>query len=88
MSKPYKEIVDTNWAGPEPMEQETIRTACLWDIAQSVRKMALRHTELISERDSFERLYRDNRARADTLERQNAALRGVITKLKRKAGAL
>lgn len=87
MSKPYREIVDTKWAGTEPMEQETIRTACLWDIAQSMRKMALRHTELISERDSFERLYRDNRALADALERRNAALRGVITKLKRKAGA-
>lgn len=87
MSKTYKEIVDTKWAGTEPMEQETIRTACLWDIAQSMRKMALRHTELISERDSFERLYRDNRALADALERRNAALRGVITKLKRKAGA-
>lgn len=87
MSKPYREIVDTKWAGTEPMEQETIRTACLWDIAHSMRKMVLRQSELIEERDNYKRWFSDEQTRANELERRNAALRGVITKLKRKAGA-
>lgn len=53
-------------------------------IADATEAMAKRHTELIRERDNFERMYRDASRRAEHYRRSNAGLRGVITRLKNK----
>ena len=45
--------------------------------------MARNHTELIRDRDRYERFYRQERSVREGLGRSNAALRGAITRLKR-----
>lgn len=68
---------------PGKIWQDEIRNGTLQRIADAVEKMALRHTELIDQRDRYERMYTYERTRRETAERQIAALRGVITKMKK-----
>jgi len=63
---------------------DDLKTGCLMRIADATEAMALRHTELIKQRDKFERWYNDERKRRWHLERSNAALRGHIKRLKNK----
>jgi len=65
-----------------PTWQE-VRDGALLRIADAVEKMAQRHTELIRERDYYERLASSRAEVIHRLERSNAALRGVIARMKR-----
>jgi hypothetical protein len=49
--------------------------------------MAMRHTELIEQRDRYERWYREQKHSIARRDRTIAALRGQITKLKRRMAA-
>lgn len=62
---------------------EDIKLGCLLRIADATELMAKRHTELMSQRDYYERLARDRGAEVERLVRQRAALRGTITRMKR-----
>ena len=65
-------------------QNDDLKVGCLMRIADATEAMASRHTELIAQRDKFERWYNDERKRRWHLERSNAALRGHIKRLKNK----
>lgn len=62
---------------------DELKVGCLQRIADATEAMAKYHVQIIKDRDMYERWYRDSQAGQRKLERQNAALRGVITKLKK-----
>lgn len=62
---------------------DELRNGSLQRIADAVEKMAVRHTELIDQRDRYERMYTNERSRREAAQRHAAALRGVITRLKK-----
>ena len=66
-----------------PGENQLFREMYDQRIADAAEKMAMRHTELISDRDMYKKWYEQERALALHLNRSNNALRGQITKLKR-----
>lgn len=67
----------------EMVNSDEITNGALQRIADAVEKMAQRHTELIDQRDRFERLYRLELDRREHAERRIVALRGVISKMKK-----
>lgn len=68
--------------GEVPTWQE-VRDGALLRIADAVEKMAQRHNELMRERDYYEQLASSRAEDVRRLERSNAALRGVIARMKR-----
>lgn len=83
----YKEASRDNWggdAGNAGLSLEQINTGAILRIADAVEKMAQRYTELIAQRDHFERRYGEERNRTERLERSNAALRGHLKRAKAK----
>jgi hypothetical protein len=67
-----------------PLTREQVSLGALLRIADATELMAKRHTELIAERDQSDHWYRHERNRRQTAERQLAAARGQITKLKKR----
>ena len=63
---------------------EIIAAGSLQRIATATEAMAKRQTGLMAEHDRYKRWYGAERERADGLERSNSALRGHITRLKRR----
>ncbi len=64
------------------VEPDELRNGALMRIADACEKMALNHAELVRERDLFEKQYGEAWKRIEAYRRQNAALKGVITKLR------
>ena len=61
-----------------------IKTGCLQRIAKATEVMAMRHTGLIEERDFYAKAFEDQKRRADSNERRISALKGAITKMRKK----
>ncbi|MFZ3193710.1 MAG: hypothetical protein WA154_10975 [Moraxellaceae bacterium] len=68
----------------ESLTLEQINTGSLLRIADSLEKVAIRHTELMRERDYWERECRAAREDRDALRRSNASLRGHMKRVKAK----
>lgn len=68
---------------PSRFEWQPIQVACLQRIATACEKMAVKTEDLQWKVDHYRDLLSDVQAKRATLERQNRALRGVITKMKR-----
>lgn len=64
---------------------EHINAGSLQRIADATEKMAQRYTDLIRDRDNYERYYREAVKRERQLERRLAAAKGQITKLRNAA---
>ena len=64
---------------------EEIKVGSLQRIADAAELMAQNHAQLIRERDNYKRWYEAALDRRHSLERRVAALRGVITKMKRRS---
>lgn len=62
---------------------EQVNAGSLQRIADAMEKIALRYDALISERDMYRQMYCDQQDVCVKLHRQNAALRGVIARMKR-----
>lgn len=71
----------------EGVSDDSLKTGALLRIADATEKMAQRHTELIEQRDRYERYWEESRRTIEARDRQIAALRGQITKLKRRLAA-
>lgn len=85
MSTSYKDQSRKQWATDENAPtHEQIQIGCLQRIADATEKMAVRHTELIQQRDSYERSADFWRAQSEKKDRRVVALRGQITKLRKK----
>lgn len=67
----------------EKLTIDQINAGSLQRIADSTERMAVNYTTLQKERDRYQQWYYEEIARAKSLQRTIAALRGVITKLKK-----
>jgi len=87
MAKSYREASKIEWVRSDENNHftlEQINAGSFMRIADATEKMAQRHTELIRERDFFEKECTRLRGIRATLERSNAALRGHIKRVKNK----
>ena len=70
---------------------ELVKIGCLQRIADALEthlpEMAKNHAHLTTQHDMFKRWYQEQRAIVEQRDRTIAALRGQITKLKKKGGA-
>lgn len=84
--KGYREESRANWGqeGDAPLTLDQIKVGALLRIADATEKMAKRHTDLIAERDDYERRWKRAAERAAELERSNTALKGHVTRLRNK----
>jgi hypothetical protein len=83
----YRDGSRTNWGTTEDsaaLSLEQINCGALLRIADATELMARRHAELIEERDRYKRYHDQERERKLELARSNIALRGQITKLRKK----
>jgi hypothetical protein len=67
---------------------EEVKLGCLQRIADATEVMSRNHSALVSERDMYERWYREQKTIAATLRRRVAALQGVMRKQKKQLTAL
>lgn len=74
-----------NWASSGSTEH--INAGSLQRIADASEKMASNYTQLQSEKEMYERWYRNGAAENRKLYRRIAALQGVITRMKKKKPA-
>lgn len=84
MSKDLREWSKGRWLpNSSKPDIEEIQSGCLQRIADATEMMSKNHDALVRDRDIYKRLFRDSKDRIEQLERSNAALRGVITRLKK-----
>lgn len=67
-----------------PPTNDDIKLGCLQRIATATELMAENHASLMEQRDRYKSWYEDKQNRVYALYRSISALRGVITKLKKK----
>jgi hypothetical protein len=80
--KPYHLVSD------DPnLSADGLRTGALLRMVDATEKMALRHTELIEKADRYERYWKQGLETIQARDRSIAALRGQITKLKKRLAA-
>lgn len=65
------------------LSAEQIQLGAVLRIADATENMASNHAQLIEDRDRYKKWYEAERVNVDRLRRRVAALRGVITKLRR-----
>ena len=84
--KNYREESKLNYGTLDPgsLSSDQLRTGALLRIADATEVMAKNYQELIDERDRYKRYYREEREVNKRLYLSNAALKGVITKLRKK----
>ena len=75
---------DINWEVPRDEAWRYIKESMLLRITEAVELMAQNHKQLIQDRDSYERWYRQEQERKYELEKTIAGLRGYITRLKKR----
>lgn len=76
----FRQHSKDSFAGPATIE--AINAGSLQRIADATEAMAKNHTQLIRERDMYEKLYREQAEKAAALRRQLSAAKGQITKLR------
>lgn len=85
----HRDASRVNWGcfdGVDPTVEQ-INLGTLQRIADATEQMARKYVDLLNEVERLNALAKERRERADRLERRIAALRGVITRLKRKGQA-
>ena len=65
------------------MNNVELKLGAMLRIADATEVMAQNHIKLQADRDMYKRWYEDENRRRQKLERSNAALRGVINKMKK-----
>lgn len=83
----YREESRKNWGKDTSrggLTDADVKLGALLRIADATEAMAKRHKELIDERDRFERLYKAELSRRCAWQRSAAALKGQVTKLKKR----
>ena len=69
-----------------PNTLEGYNSANLCRIASSLELIANSYADLIRQREYYERAYRNEAFRRESLERRVSAMRGVVTRMKKKLG--
>jgi Mor family transcriptional regulator len=84
----WKEASRKNWMSQLEKEDDIptdqIKAGAIMRIADAVEVMAKNYAKLIRERGYFERWYKEERESKNKLNRSNSALRGHITRLKKR----
>ena len=76
-------MADTLWVGTSTSDQIKIKS--LQRIADACELMAKSHAQLVSDRDMYERWYREGKETSEWMANRIRALKGVITRMKRRA---
>lgn len=84
-TKNYRDESRKDWHtnDNEPLTSEEIRFGAILRIADAAEKMAMNYQKLITERDRYEQGYALAEKEIARLARSNAALRGVIKRIKK-----
>lgn len=86
MGKTFTELSRLTWTTENP-DVAAINAGSLQRIAAATEKMAERHTELIRQRDRFEKDVHYWRQQSDIKDRRIASLKGQVTKLRKALAA-
>lgn len=87
-NRSYRDESRSNWGCTDRVpDTNELKLGALMRIADATEVMAHEYKRLIEQRDMYERWWRESSAGVKRLERRNAALRGQITKLRKKLGA-
>jgi hypothetical protein len=81
----YREESRRDWGidSANAMNLDRIKAGAILRIADATEAMAKNYLALQEERDRYKRWYEERQRRVLHLERSNAALRGVITRMKK-----
>jgi len=83
--KSYREESRANYGCTDRNpNNEELKLGALLRIADATEVMAKEYNRLLSDRNLYKHWYDETRASRDRLERSNAALRGQITKLRKR----
>ena len=82
--KTYKNQSKRSWWCTGTPNHDQLKLGCLQRIADAIELMAQNYQSLIGQRNTYENWYKEERNKRLHQERCNAALRGVITKMKKK----
>lgn len=84
----YREESKKNWGTSEDggLTDDQIRTGAILRIADALEVMAENHDKLVRDRDWLRERLKEEEWRGKTMRRANAALRGHVSRLKKKAG--
>lgn len=87
----HKDNSRINWGktinGSENRDRNDIELGCMLRIADATEAMAKDHITLMHDRDMYRWRYEAELSRSNALKLSNNALRGAITKLKKKLAA-
>jgi hypothetical protein len=86
VTKNLRTISEEHW-NSDSSSFDAINCGSLQRIADACELTAKNYRELLAERDNYQKWYREQRARVEARDRSIAALRGQITKLRKKLGA-
>lgn len=84
-AKYYKEESKKNWYTEMPVTNEDLQTGCLQRIADATELMASNYLKLQADLESWKKWGKEKQAKLEAAERRIIALKGVITKLKKKS---
>lgn len=81
----YKDETRKNWgcADRQP-DTDELKLGALMRIADATEVMAHEYKRLIEQRNLYEKWWRESRTCSERLARSNAALRGQITKMRKR----
>jgi uncharacterized protein YoxC len=81
----FKEGSRKNWApfGSQILSDDQIKIGCLQRIADAVEAMSENYSQLIKERDFWQKSAESRYKQIQSLQRRNAALRGHLKRAKK-----
>ena len=79
-SRSYRDLSRIDWV-TDAKSHEQIQLGAILRIADAVEKMAQSYSQLIHEREYYERRFRQSQESVQRLSRSNAALRGHIKRM-------
>lgn len=83
--KNFRDASRTGWGtDSNDLTVDQIKLGALLRIADATELIAKEHARLIRDRDQYKRWHDEERAAKEILERRINALKGVITKMKRR----
>lgn len=84
MSETLRDLSKKTWF-PSDNTLASINAGSMQRIADATEKMAQRHTDLMRDRDWYERAFKEAARDREALKRQLSAAKGQITKLRNAA---
>jgi len=87
MSTSIRQNSRVDYTTEAPANNDMIKLGALLRIADATELMAKRYSELIAQRDQYQRSMDYWREQYDAIERRNRSLRGQVTKMRNKLAA-